>query len=944
LTNIANPTVNGMTISAKMFQVNNFQTACLDNSPVFLENPYLIICSGAPYKYMPNIFDADFDSLSVSLVTPLNSFTSGIFNPPTSPIETVFASGYSAFSPTPGLNINGSNQGFQVDLSNGDIAFTSVIPGEYLYKVVVKSFRNGRLISEVEREIVVFVTNCGSSNNPPVINPSAELGLDFEESYNAGVLVDFNVNSTDDEFLQDGTSPQENAISVSSGVFANPIVNSGVQGANATIQWQTNCSDLKTAYGKNFQNLDYHFVVKVTDNYCPIPMVSYERITINLSTTISADLSQLSCIQTQTNGDLELTWTAINDPLNDFVAFELHSVQDGLISSFNNINILTTILAAPNTEKDYFIKTVSGTPCAIALSSDTLSNIQLDLFNPGSGIANLSWNSPFTTNDDASKLEYELFREYPANSGNWTKIATLPYAQNQYKDTIDVCDAFLNYQVILPSGFCDFTSNIIGDQFEDKISPNIPTIFSISIDTLTGLTVVDWNTNQQDDTYGYIIYQNLPNGILLELDTVYGATNSSYSFLSQANLFPIGFSVAAFDSCFTNLNPPTFQTSAKSDLHSTMYLTTSYDICSEMLNLSWISYLGWSDLDYFEIYLKEENGFWQAQGITENQFYKLKLKGEINYQIAILAHDSLSSNTAFSNAITLYTISSSKPSFNYTRVASVNGAEIEIKHFSEAISGVRELALERKNEKEVFEEIQRLPAQQDLTFIDADVFVQAKPYEYQVRIIDSCGNVGALANMVKTIHLSVKTDHDNLTNNLTWTPYEGFKGSLLQYKVYRGVNGIFDGNIMAVLPPNQLYYYDTAQVYDTDFNGKICYLVDAVESYNIYGFFEVSHSNIACPVFKPIIYIPNAFSPNGDEFNSVFKPVVSLSDINDYALTIFDRWGQVIFRTNEIQEGWDGTLNISGKLAPLGTYIYVVELKDGDNQEHIRRGHLSLVR
>ena len=67
-------------------------------------------------------------------------------------------------------------------------------------------------------------------------------------------------------------------------------------------------------------------------------------------------------------------------------------------------------------------------------------------------------------------------------------------------------------------------------------------------------------------------------------------------------------------------------------------------------------------MSYFEIFIKEEDGFWISQGITENQFYELKLKGETNYQVAILAHDSLSANTAFSNAISLYTISTSKPS------------------------------------------------------------------------------------------------------------------------------------------------------------------------------------------------------------------------------------------------------------------------------------------
>ena len=92
----------------------------------------------------------------------------------------------------------------------------------------------------------------------------------------------------------------------------------------------------------------------------------------------------------------------------------------------------------------------------------------------------------------------------------------------------------------------------------------------------------------------------------------------------------------------------------------------------------------------------------------------------------------------------------------------------------------------------------------------------------------------------------------------------------------------------------------------------------------------------------PIIYIPNAFTPDGE--NPVFMPILSDFDPTDYDFTIFDRWGQVIFKTNSADEGWDGRTILSGKMAATGMYVYMIVLHDGDGVEVVRRGHVSLLR
>ncbi|NOX86636.1 MAG: gliding motility-associated C-terminal domain-containing protein, partial [Chlorobi bacterium] len=69
-------------------------------------------------------------------------------------------------------------------------------------------------------------------------------------------------------------------------------------------------------------------------------------------------------------------------------------------------------------------------------------------------------------------------------------------------------------------------------------------------------------------------------------------------------------------------------------------------------------------------------------------------------------------------------------------------------------------------------------------------------------------------------------------------------------------------------------------------------------------------------------YLPNAFTPNGDGLNDEFKPVQRYDLVRTYHLYIYNRWGQLIFETSDINTGWDGTYK--GQPAEQGTYIYKI--------------------
>lgn len=87
----------------------------------------------------------------------------------------------------------------------------------------------------------------------------------------------------------------------------------------------------------------------------------------------------------------------------------------------------------------------------------------------------------------------------------------------------------------------------------------------------------------------------------------------------------------------------------------------------------------------------------------------------------------------------------------------------------------------------------------------------------------------------------------------------------------------------------------------------------------------ISDDSVRVHVFKTVI-IPNAFSPNGDGINDTWN-IKALNSYNDYELSVYSRYGQIVFTTKNYSNPWDGSFN--GKLLPVATYYYLLDLKQG---------------
>ena len=93
------------------------------------------------------------------------------------------------------------------------------------------------------------------------------------------------------------------------------------------------------------------------------------------------------------------------------------------------------------------------------------------------------------------------------------------------------------------------------------------------------------------------------------------------------------------------------------------------------------------------------------------------------------------------------------------------------------------------------------------------------------------------------------------------------------------------------------------------------------------------------------IFIPNAFTPDGNEHNQRFQIEGNKIDPSDFSMQIFNRWGELIFESKNIAFGWDGTYTQNNDAAPSGVYTYQVRYRfDGMQDSKTIQGHFSLLR
>lgn len=960
-TNIPTSTSDSWFLRAIMYPYNGQNTfPCYDNSPAFAEVPSTVICTGYPFTYNHNASDKELDSLVYDWAPALNGSLT---------VPEVYAAGFSFNSPLPGPSLNPLNVAATINSHTGEISYTSYTAGAFVTVTKVTAYRCGKKIAEIFREMQIVLLNCPGAINhqptvtPPFYNPITGIYDLYIDTVMAGQTVDFDINAIDTDMLPNGnpntvtletssqdygagyTDPNNGCVDPPCATLNPPPPLSAMVAVATHFHWQTTCDDINFNIGcANLTNV-HNFYFKIYDNGCPANAINGVTVSVVVVAPPVLKAPQIHCAEVMPNGDVILTWDIPPDTSGTFNSYHLYSstsptgpfAEVDSIFSYNQTSYTHVGAGANSDTIYYYMRSRSG--CFGKFysphTSDTVASIHLNVTAIGGGqIANLTWN-PFHAPPLPSSMGwYRIYREYPV--GTWLLLDSVQTLN--YLDTVTVCNAMVTYRIEIGDTIgCKSVSSVDSAQLMDGFPPDTPILDSVSV--IGGITVLGWNPAHASDTRKYIIYK-LMGGPWQIRDSVPGINNTYYADLtSNPQAGSESYRIAAKDSCK--------HLSAMGLEHRTIFLDTlGIDVCADKILLSWNSYINWSPSVKGYLVYMSENGqpYTQLANVTAptTTYDHAGLNENSNYCYYIKAYNGQGVSST-SNVQCITARKPHEPQYIYMRYATVVNNELaRIGFFVDTTAYISSYKVLRSEDGINFNTLTTLPANNVYSTVEYDDYsalVNEKSYYYKVIVVDSCHLDADTSNMGRTIYL-YGNGNTYLLNHLEWTPYED--RIPLVYNIFRQIENYDAMHRIPSPPGNPILYNDDVSMW-TETSGRFDYVIQA-SLYDIFDqkfpFADTVYSNKILLIQSPRVYVANAFTPGG--YNPIYKPIGSYIESNEYYFAIYSRWGEKIFETTDVNEGWNGYYK--GNLCKMGVYTYYVRCKLSNGKDFQKRGSVNLVR
>ena len=560
--------------------------------------------------------------------------------------------------------------------------------------------------------------------------------------------------------------------------------------------------------------------------------------------------------------------------------------------------------------------------------------------NNSNGNLTLYWTNP-AQNPCGSFVQYTIYssRNGPAGPYNDTSVTLSSATSIVLPNYLSVSPTWYFYMEAKYN--CQGAVTLQSDTI-NNLNPITPQIKNVDV-TTGGDVTFNWAPSTSPQTQGYVIYYYLSNGNSFPLDTVYGRFNSTYTDVTgDPTTQSLLYTVAAFDSCghFSSFNTLP---------HNTIFAKANSVVCQTQINLSWNRYINWiPGVKEYQIWVSKNLGSftWAASvdsGTLAYNYTGFNDGDSVCIQIrAISAADTnIASN---SNMMCMRASIVQPPAYNFVTNITVDlSNHITTTWIIDVHGELIYYTVQNSGNNTSFNTVEELAAHSPLnpseTYIDSNVTPEHSPYYYKVVAFDSCQNQYSTA-LAKTICLKGEL-FDYYVANLTWNDLELDSANVLRYNLYRNFGNGYQ--MIKTFLPGINTYSDSLQQF-IDEKGIFCYRIEAVYDLNLptANFHQTlsSFSNEQCIIHRPIIYVPNAFAPNG--VNNVFKPTIIYGDPKGYSFTIFNRWGGKIFESNDPAIGWDG--NDHGKEAQQGGYAYLIQFFANDGVKIERKGMVLLVK
>lgn len=466
---------------------------------------------------------------------------------------------------------------------------------------------------------------------------------------------------------------------------------------------------------------------------------------------------------------------------------------------------------------------------------------------------------------------------------------------------------------------------------QEKSAP--PVFLNASVVPGTGQVTLNWEITDSADVKILRDSVELVNA-MVAIATIKDTSIVSYSDIS-ANA-----SEQARRYVIRTIDPGSGDDSENSRAIHSYHLNSVYDSCARSIALTWSEYISekWprDDLEIEEFIIFQSidgSTFNEIQTLNDTTYLVQPVEENKLYEFYVRAvHADAPERFSNSSLTSEFTKTAQSPDFINTLQASVIGETIELQFEIANNSELQDYKLLRKRkENSSFDTISSLTTNSyAIAYTDEEVSPAEYPYDYKLLSINGCGRETTNSDTISSILLTL--NQEALVVDLEWNKLKENKQSY--YMLYRQVGE--EAPQMLTEGPDILSFEDDLSALEGENSSStICYYVEAMETSGSL----VSLSSIQCAYLTPAVFLPEAFTPNGDGINDLYKPGFSFIP-TDYEMVIYNRWGQEVFHSTSPDEYWDGKAN--GKRLPPGSYIVHLRITTPRNQIIEKSGNITI--
>ena len=459
-------------------------------------------------------------------------------------------------------------------------------------------------------------------------------------------------------------------------------------------------------------------------------------------------------------------------------------------------------------------------------------------------------------------------------------------------------------------------------------APAIPDLIRVTVDHSDNGVLIQWEASEDSDIQFYHLYK-LVDPVNMTFQRIFSFGPSTYEWKHMTSgLTNLAYAVTAEDST-------TNESLLGDNVHRAVATSVEFDLCTEANIVQWTSYEGWEgDISGYRVYggisgspLQEltfvpaSTNTYSHTGVAANTDYI--------YYIETVNISNITSNSPLDSVSVLYPAAPSSLIIDHVSVLDETSVEIQYTaDISGPVTGFR--FLRRSNTSTPFTEVDMRWDLTGSTQVVQDQFITSSyTYQYLLESVFQPKDCSSTLVISQSNHgnsiLLVNELNDQIVT-LNWTPYESYEPGLAGYIIQRN-NGSGEFVDVETVGPQSTQWQESIQSTVNGFQaGEIQYRVIALSNPHNGGTEEQSISNLTTVVIETHMLVPSAFTPNSNDINSEFKPLMDFAP-REYLMIVVDRGGRKMFETSDPGEGWDGRFQ-GGSFVDEAVYVYYIQYTD----------------